>query len=95
VVTGDPEILSSDDLVAGVAPARADVDACFREHKTSGTARVAIDIGRDGKPRGAQVRGAFAGTPTGDCVVKAVKRRAQFRRFRRNAMMIVFPFVSR
>jgi hypothetical protein len=70
------------------------VRGCFDQYKVPGTANVAITIGNSGRISSASVTGQFAGTPTGDCVAKAVKS-ASFGRFKGAPQSIVYPYVFR
>ena len=55
---------------------------------------VALTIGGAGRVSSANVTGQFAGTPTGDCVSKAVKS-AGFPKFKGSPQSIVYPFMLR
>ncbi len=57
-------------------------------------ASVALTIAGSGRVSNANVTGQFAGTPTGECVAKAVKK-ATFPRFKGAALSIVYPFALR
>ena len=59
-----------------------------------GTGHVAVTIGKNGRVSSANVAGAFAGTPTGDCVSKAVKG-AGFPKFKGSPQSIIYPFMLR
>jgi hypothetical protein len=55
---------------------------------------VSLNIIPSGKVESANVVGALAGTPSGDCVAKAV-RNATFGKFSGRAMSVQYPFVLR
>jgi hypothetical protein len=55
---------------------------------------VALVIGKSGRVSSANVGGALAGTPTGDCVSRAVKG-ASFKKFKGSPMSISYPFILR
>ena len=57
-------------------------------------ANVAITISGSGRISSANVTGQFAGTPTGECVAKAVKS-ASFPKFKGSPQSIVYPYVFR
>jgi hypothetical protein len=57
-------------------------------------ANVALTIGNSGHVSSASVTGTFAGTPTGECVAKAVKS-ASFPRFKGAAQTINYPYMLR
>jgi hypothetical protein len=55
---------------------------------------VSVTIGKNGHVSSASVGGSFAGTPTGDCVAKAVKS-ATFSPFKGSPQSINYPFMLR
>ncbi len=65
--------LSKSDIVKGMMSIAPKTSACYQQYKVPGTANVNLKVGSSGKVDEAQVTGKFAGTPTGDCVEKAVK----------------------
>lgn len=71
----------------GVQPA---VTACGNgEH---GSATVAVSVsGSNGRVTNANVTGAFAGTPVGTCIARAV-RGATFPRFQQATFSVTYPF---
>jgi hypothetical protein len=90
VVVGRDRLLP-DDIEEGVAPVRMAIQRCAYRFGAQGGGEVVMEVGGDGTPKKAETKGEFAGTPAGDCVVKAVQA-ARFRPFRRAQMTIVFPF---
>ena len=68
--------------------------ACYQQYHVPGIAMVSVTIAKSGKVSSANVGGALAGTPTGDCVAKAVKT-ASFKQFKGAAMSIQYPFQLR
>lgn len=65
--------LAKSDIVKGMMGVLPKTKACYDQYKVPGTANVTIKVGGSGKVDDAQVTGKFAGTPTGECVEKAVK----------------------
>jgi len=60
-------------LVRGFDEMRPRVAACYQTHQVPGTAMVNVVIAKSGRVSSVRVTGKFAGTPTGECVVRAVK----------------------
>lgn len=87
-----PDQLGRDDIKKGMTSVQSKAKACFQQYHVPGTALVAVVIGQSGKVQGADVKGVLAGTPTGDCVQKAVKG-ASFGRFKGSPMSVTYPFV--
>ena len=57
-------------------------------------ANVAITIAGSGRVSSANVTGRSPGTPTGECVAKAVKT-ASFPKFKGSPQSFVYPFILR
>jgi hypothetical protein len=89
-----PDSLGRSEVVAGMGKVKARVIACYDQYKVPGVANVALTIANSGKVQSANVTGTFAGTPTGDCVAKAVKG-ASFPPWRGAAMTINYPYMLR
>jgi predicted Zn finger-like uncharacterized protein len=89
-----PEQLQRGDIVSGMSAVSSRVHGCFEQYKVPGTAMVALVIAKSGRVQSANVQGALAGTPTGDCVGRAVKG-ASFKKFRGSSMSISYPFILR
>jgi hypothetical protein len=89
-----PEELTPAQIKGGMAGAKAKVQACFDKYQVAGTAKVALTIAKNGKITSAKSVGQFAGTPTGDCVLAAVKG-ATFPRFKGKPLVITYPFLLR
>jgi hypothetical protein len=87
-----PDQLGRDDIKKGMGSVQSKAKACFQQYHVPGTALVAVVIGQSGKVQEADVKGVLAGTPTGDCVQKAVKG-ASFGRFKGSPMSVTYPFV--
>jgi hypothetical protein len=69
-----PGPLPKNALVAGLKGVQPKINACYNQFKVPGTAMVNVVIGKSGRVTSAVVVGRFAGTPTGACVERAVKR---------------------
>ncbi|HEX4462986.1 MAG TPA: GYF domain-containing protein [Polyangia bacterium] len=89
-----PETLDKSQIVSGMSKVKGRVQGCFDQYKVPGMATVAITIGTSGRVSSANVTGQFAGTPTGDCVAKAVKS-AGFSRFKGSPISFVYPYQLR
>ncbi len=89
-----PDTLDKGQIVSGMSKVKGRVQGCFDQYKVPGTASVAITIANSGRVSSANVTGQFAGTPTGECVAKAVKT-AGFTRFKGSPMSFVYPYLLR
>jgi predicted Zn finger-like uncharacterized protein len=89
-----PDQLGKNDIVGGMKKIGGKVGACFDQFKVPGLAMVAVTIGKSGRVQSASVSGAFSGTPTGDCVSRAVKS-ATFPQFKGASQSINYPFSLR
>jgi predicted Zn finger-like uncharacterized protein len=87
-----PDQLSRDDIKKGMGAAQSRAKTCFQQFHVPGTVLVNVIIGGSGKVQNAEVKSSFAGTPTGDCVAKAVKN-ASFGRFKGSPMSVTYPIV--
>jgi hypothetical protein len=68
--------LSKNAVVAGMNSVKGKVGDCYSQYKVPGMVMVNVIIGRSGKVSSATAQGKFAGTPSGNCVEKAVKSAA-------------------
>jgi predicted Zn finger-like uncharacterized protein len=89
-----PDQLDKAAIVGGMSKVKGKVAACYDQYKVPGMANVAVTIAKSGTVSSASVSGAFAGTPTGACVEKAVKS-ATFPKFKGAAQSINYPFILR
>jgi hypothetical protein len=89
-----PEQLDRSAIVGGMGKVKGRVNACYDQYKVPGMANVSLTISKSGKVSNASVSGAFAGTPTGDCVERAV-RSASFPPFKGAAQTIQYPYMLR
>lgn len=85
------EKLSHEQIKAGMAAVEAAVQRCYDQNKVAGQAMVNVKIDAAGKVTAVTVTGAFAGTPTGACVSKAVEG-AHFDAFDGPPMNIKYQF---
>jgi len=89
-----PDQLDKGAIVSGMGKVKPRVQACYEQYKVPGLANVSVTIVKIGKVSNAAVSGTFAGTPTGDCVSKAVKS-ASFAQFKGSPQTINYPFSLR
>lgn len=89
-----PETLSSHAINKAMQKTRTEVNACFATYGVPGKADLTIEIGNDGKVRKVELRGEFEDTPTGECIVEAVKN-TEFPPFKKSSMTINYPFILR
>ncbi len=89
-----PESLSRSQIQGGMRRIKGRVQRCYDKFKVPGLANVQIKIGRNGRVGSARIKGIFSGTPTGACVVSAI-RSASFPRFKGSPITITYPFVLR
>jgi len=76
-------------VVAAIEGVRPQVQACAASRH--GAAEVLITVRSNGRVASAIVSGAFAGTPEGSCIARAV-REAQFPAFAQPTFAISYPF---
>ena len=89
---GLAESLEKSDVQAGMSAIKAQVMGCYGQYHVPGVALTSVTITK-GKVTSASVGGALAGTPTGDCVEKAVKK-ASFKKAKA-PLTVQYPFVLR
>lgn len=89
-----PEQLEKGQIVGGMSKVKGKVAGCYDQFKVPGMASVNVTIQKSGAVSSATVGGAFAGTPTGSCVEKAVKS-ASFPKFKGSPMSLTYPFMLR
>ena len=89
-----PAFLTRDDILKGMQSIQSQVSACFAQYHVPGTALVGLSIASSGRVQKANVAGPLAGTPSGDCVAKAV-RGTSFSRFSGKTMSVQYPIVLR
>jgi len=89
-----PARLSPADIQSSMHKARAEANACFTTYGVAGDEKVVIEISGDGLVKSAKLTGDFDDTPTGECILRAVKK-TTFPKFKAPSMTINFPFILR
>lgn len=90
-----PEALTTYQIKQNMqATAAPQVNACFATYGVPGRADLQVEIGNDGKVKEVQLTGDFEETPTGDCIIKAVKD-TEFPKFKRSSMTVPYLFILR
>jgi hypothetical protein len=89
-----PEQLSREQVVKAMRSVDGQIHQCFLKHKEEGTVSVKVVIDGQAGIEGLSVQGNFDGTPTGECVKKAVAA-AALGKFTGEKMTIVYPFMLR
>ena len=89
-----PNRLSTADIQNAMQKARAEANGCFATYGVAGDEKVVIDIVADGTVKSAKLTGDFVDTPTGECILRAVKK-TTFPKFRSPSMTVNFPFILR
>ena len=88
----DPERLTTAQINDALKAARDTADKCFAGYGIAGTASFEITIAASGKIAELKQEGDFAGTPTGDCIEKAV-RAATFPKSKKKATTVTYPII--
>jgi len=65
--------LGGSDIRTGMRSVLGRVQACYTQHKKSGTVKVSVTVAPSGSVAKASATGSFAGSKTGNCVATAVK----------------------
>ncbi|MEZ4368539.1 MAG: hypothetical protein R2939_20005 [Kofleriaceae bacterium] len=73
-VKPEKKALTSSDIKSVMGGFKSKSQACFEKHGVAGNVGVKLSVDPSGKVRSASATGAFAGTPTGDCVAGVVAR---------------------
>lgn len=89
-----PEELTKDQVREGLRPAVTEAQACFETYKIAGETKAKITIGGDGSVVSVELKGDFAGQPTGDCITTAIKK-AAFPKSKRARTTISYPISLR
>jgi hypothetical protein len=89
-----PEQLSRDQVVKTMRTVEPKIHSCYLANKQEGTVQVRLVLDGSGRLDGLQVGAPFDGTPSGECVKKAVSS-ASFGRFTGEKMTIIYPFMLR
>jgi hypothetical protein len=89
-----PERLTPGQVREAMRPVHTAAQACFDAYGVAGTARFQITFSGEGAVVALEQRGEFRGTPTGECVEKAV-REATFPRSQKPRTTIDYPIMIR
>ncbi|MEO6953106.1 MAG: hypothetical protein ABI321_15000, partial [Polyangia bacterium] len=87
-----PEQLNKAQIVGGMHALAGGVHDCFSKFNAPGMVSIALTIVKSGRVSSSSATGSFAGTPTGDCVARAVKG-GSFPAFKGAPQSITYPFV--
>jgi len=86
--------LDASDVKVAISAVEPEAQNCFERFGTDGIADAWLEIAPSGALAAVEVRGAFAGTPTGVCVADAVKK-VRFPPFQRGPIRLHYPFTPR
>jgi len=89
-----PTQLSMALIADSMAKIRPQVFACYQQHKSPGTLELIYVVAGNGTVQSVAIGPAFAGTPTGQCVLQAAKD-ARFPRFKMEQQKFTYPFFLR
>lgn len=91
-----PQTLTREQVAAGMKLAEPGVHACYQQLREPGLVMITATInGATGRIAAARVVGGFAGTPSGQCVVLAVRRACVFPRFSGPPLTLKYPYMLR
>jgi outer membrane biosynthesis protein TonB len=68
--------LTRSEIQAAMKSLQPKVNECARQFQSSGAAELKVTVAPDGSVKGVNVLGVFAGTPTAECLERAVKTAA-------------------
>ena len=89
-----PPQLSKTLIADAMAKIRPQVFACYQQFKSPGTLELIYVVAGNGTVQSVAVGPAFAGTPTGQCVLEAAKD-ARFPAFKLDQQKFTYPFFLR
>lgn len=81
-------------IADSMAKIRPQIFACYQQHKSPGTLELIYVVASNGTVQSVAVGPAFAGTPTGLCVLQAAKD-ARFPPFKLDQQKFTYPFFLR
>jgi hypothetical protein len=81
-------------IADSMAKIRPQIFACYQQHKSPGTLELIYVVASNGTVQSVAVGPAFAGTPTGLCVLQAAKD-ARFPSFKLDQQKFTYPFFLR
>jgi len=92
---GLPVSLSMSSIRRVMSRASGRVHHCYEVNKKPGLIRLRVTVsGATGRPSSVDVRGSFAGTPTGRCAARVV-RRLRFSKFSNSSQKFTYPYLLR
>jgi hypothetical protein len=89
-----PEVLSITVIRKVMRSANPAIKECYDTYQIKGLARVQVTVQNDGTVKGAKVKGKFANTPTGKCILDKV-RNLIFPAFKKPTINFTYPFYLR
>ncbi len=89
-----PPQLSKTLIADAMAKIRPQVFACYQQFKSPGTLELIYLVASNGTVQSVVVGPAFAGTPTGQCVLQVAKD-ARFPPFKLDQQKFTYPFFLR
>jgi hypothetical protein len=89
-----PEELTASQIKAAMLPVRAAADQCYADYGVQGDAKLHVTVAADGAVVAVEVKGDFAGTPTGTCLENAVKA-VTFPKTQKSRQSFKYPIVLR
>jgi hypothetical protein len=89
-----PEELTAAQIKETMKPVKAAADQCFATYGVAGDAKLHVTVAADGAVVSVEVKGDFAGTPTGTCLEDAVKATA-FPKTQKSRQSFKYPIVLR
>jgi hypothetical protein len=89
-----PQILSASVIQKIMKSANPAIKECYDTYQIKGLARVQVTVQSDGTVKKAAVKGRFAGTPTGKCILDKV-RNLIFPRFKKATVKFTYPYYLR
>jgi hypothetical protein len=89
-----PSQLTKALIADAMAKIRPQVFACYQQFKSPGTLELIYMVAGNGTVQSVAVGPAFAGTPTGQCVLQAAKD-ARFPQFKMEQQKFTYPFFLR
>jgi hypothetical protein len=89
-----PEVLSTDAIREVMKPGVSVSQICFEHFHVAGTARMKLIVSGSGDVVEVHQTGDFAGTPTGECLEKALSS-LKFPRTKQTQQTVNYPIVLR
>lgn len=89
-----PEELTAAQIKVSMKPVKDAADQCFADYGVAGDAKLHVTVAADGSVVSVEVKGDFAGTPTGTCLENAVKA-TTFPKTQKSRQSFKYPIVLR